>query len=331
MPTQKPVVPTSDSNEHLNRLLLSASVEPWYRALLDNLLDLVHPPTEQPLQVTSKPVPVKNIWGDYRFGTQAGISSVLVHTAAITLLFTVATSETVREAAKRTVSLVAPVDIADYLPKLTSSHDAANGGGGGGGDRSILPASRGRAPKASMRQFTPPVAVSNNLNPKLAIEPTLILPSDVSLPTVSVLQYGDPLAPAGPPSSGTGYGGGIGTGGGGGIGPGQGPGLGPGSGGLMGGGTARLGGGLKAAVAIYTVEPEYSEQARKAKFQGMVVLQVVIDENGCPKDIQVNRSLGLGLDENAVEAVRKWRFRPAQRDGTPVPVRALVEVRFRLL
>ena len=67
------------------------------------------------------------------------------------------------------------------------------GGGGGGGDRSPLPASKGRLPKASLRQFTPPMAVVNNPNPKLTMEPTIIAPPDVNLPQVNMAQYGDPL------------------------------------------------------------------------------------------------------------------------------------------
>ena len=79
------------------------------------------------------------------------------------------------------------------------------------------------------------------------------------------------------------------------------------------------------------VEPEYSEEARKAKWQGTVVLQIVVDEHGLPKDMKVMRQLGLGLDQKAMEAVGKWRFKPGMKDGKPVPVIATIEVNFRLL
>ena len=85
------------------------------------------------------------------------------------------------------------------------------GGGGGGGDRSPLPASKGRLPKLAARQFTPPMAVVNNPNPKLIMEPTLVIPPDVNLPNVNMAQYGDPLGKIGPPSNGPGSGGGIGS------------------------------------------------------------------------------------------------------------------------
>ncbi|MCL5746432.1 MAG: energy transducer TonB, partial [Acidobacteria bacterium] len=173
------------------------------------------------------------------------------------------------------------------------------GGGGGGGDRSPLPASKGRLPKLAPRQFTPPMAVVNNPNPKLVMEPTIVIPPNVQLPNVNMLQYGDPLAKIGPPSNGTGSGGGIGSGSGGGVGSGKGPGFGPGEGGGVGGGVFRVGGGVTAPTLLYKVEPEYSEEARKAKYQGTVVLYVEVDPSGHARNLRVIRSLGLGLDEKA--------------------------------
>ena len=82
---------------------------------------------------------------------------------------------------------------------------------------------------------------------------------------------------------------------------------------------------------IFKIEPEYSEEARKAKFQGSVLLSIIVDASGKPRDVRVIRTCGLGLDEKAVEAVMKWRFRPGLKDGKAVPVAATVEVNFRLL
>jgi len=96
-------------------------------------------------------------------------------------------------------------------------------------------------------------------------------------------------------------------------------------------GVYRIGGGVSAPVPTLRVDPEYSEEARVAKWQGTVLLQVVIDQSGVPQDIRVVRSLGLGLDQKAVEAVQKWRFKPGLKDGQPVPVAANIEVNFRLL
>ena len=91
-----------------------------------------------------------------------------------------------------------------------------------------------------------------------------------------------------------------------------------------------MGGGVSAPRAIYDPDPEYSEEARKAKHQGTVILWIVVGPDGRPRDIRVQRALGLGLDEKAVEAVRKWRFAPAMRDGHPVAVEVNIEVNFRL-
>jgi TonB family protein len=92
-----------------------------------------------------------------------------------------------------------------------------------------------------------------------------------------------------------------------------------------------IGADVSAPVLIHKVEPRYSNQARKAKFSGTVLLSIVVAANGLPRDIKVVRPLGLGLDEKAIEAVRKWRFRPGMKDGRAVNVFAQVEVSFRLL
>jgi TonB family protein len=93
----------------------------------------------------------------------------------------------------------------------------------------------------------------------------------------------------------------------------------------------RVGNGVSAPVVLYKVDPEYSEEARKAALAGTVVLQLVVDSSGHARDFRVVRSLGLGLDEKAIEAVNKWKFRPGYRDGQPVAVEATIEVNFRLL
>ena len=97
------------------------------------------------------------------------------------------------------------------------------------------------------------------------------------------------------------------------------------------GGAYRIGGGVSQPTVIFKVEPEYSEEARKAKFQGTVVMFIVVDEHGNPCDVSVIRPLGLGLDQKAIEAVEKWRFNPGKKDGKPVPVQTTIEVNFRLL
>jgi len=321
--------PPQPAGDHLDRLLVAEVEEPWYQSFLRNVKEAIRPAKLPPLEVTSKPIPVKDIWGEYRYGRQSALSSVGIHVLVVVLLFTLGTNKTVRTAVQKGVVLINP-NLAEYMPDLKPKDQLAKGGGGGG-DKSPLPASKGRAPRFAARQFVPPAAVVNNPNPKLLMEPTLIGQADMKLPNVDMNVWGDPLAKIGPASNGPGSGGGIGSGSGGGIGPGRGPGYGPGEGGGAGGGVFRIGGGVSAPVAIYKVEPEYSEEARKAKFQGTVVLSIVIDEKGLPTNFKVVRPLGLGLDEKAIEAVQKWRFLPGKKDGHAVAVLATVEVNFRLL
>jgi TonB family protein len=254
---------------------------------------------------------------------------VVLHVALVTLLFTLAANRTVQHAVTKTVSLVAPLDIAPYMAQKPKPQTM--GGGGGGGDRSPLPASKGQLPKLAPRQFTPPMAVVNNLNPKLIMEPTLVIPPDVNLPNANMAQYGDPLGKIGPPSNGQGSGGGIGPGRGNGVGPGSGPGYGPGNDGGFGRNVYQVGGSVTAPTIVLKAEPEYSEEARKAKFQGIVVLSLEVNERGLPQNLRVIQTLGLGLDEKAIEAVLKWRFRPGLKDGKPVTTLAQVAVNFRLL
>jgi protein TonB len=324
--SSQPSNPLLNPDEHLNRLLAPAEMEqPWFRSLYDSIKELIHPPKLPPLEVTSQPVAVKDIWGQYGRQKQSWLYSTGFQVVVVVLLFTVFSSKAVVNVAKEVVTLVAPVDISAYKPKPEVMH-----GGGGGGDRSPLPAPKGKLPKPSLRQFTPPAVIPPE-QAKLTMDPTIIAPPDVPLPNVNLPNYGDPLSKIGPLSNGTGSGAGIGSGSGGGVGSGKGGGFGPGEGGGFGGGVFKVGGGVTAPALLYKVEPEYSEEARKAKFQGTVVLYVEVDPNGHAINPKVIRSLGLGLDEKAIEAIKKWKFKPGMKDGKAVTVAATIEVNFRLL
>ena len=219
--------------------------------------------------------------------------------------------------------------VADVSPYVLPASRSQSGGGGGGGDRDKLAASKGSPPKFASEQVTPPVVVVRDEAPKLIADPTVIGPPQIHLPQTG--QMGDPLSNIiAPLSSGPGFGGGIGSGSGGGVGSGHGRGVGPGSGAGIGGGPYHVGGGVSAPHAIYAPDPEYSEEARKAKFQGTVVLWMVVAPDGLPHDVRVMRSAGMGLDERAIETVKTWRFDPARKDGQPVAVQISVEVSFRL-
>jgi len=325
----QPNDPNVDSaDDHLNRLFCADIEDPWYHTFIRNLKEFFNPPKLPPLEVTSKPIPVKDIWGLYGRKKKSFMMSTGLQVAVVAMVFVLTASKTVRQAVTNTVLYA--VDLAPPELKMKPQPQTSQGGGGGG-DRSPLPASFGKLPKFALKQFTPPVAVYNNMNPKLAMEPTLIGDPNTQVANVDYPLYGDPLSKYMTPSNGQGSGGGIGNGKGGGVGNGEGGGYGPGKGGGVGGGVFRVGGGVSAPVLLSKTEPEYSEEARKAKHQGTVMLYVQIDPSGHATNIRVVKSLGLGLDEKAIEAVQKWKFAPGKKDGKPVTVEATIEVNFRLL
>lgn len=272
------------------------------------------------------------IWGQFNNYRSDGLAgSAVVHVIALGLILSAATfgHQVVQKVQQhQTVTLIAPSPETYALPvakKIAS-------GGGGGGDHDRLPATKGRLPKLAVEQITPPQIVVHNEHPKLAVEPTVVVPQ-VKLANNHMPNLGDPVAaplPSAPPSNGIGSGGGIGSGAGGGVGAGHGPGVGAGSGGGVGGGVFKVGGGISAPQPVTTPDPEYTEEARNAKTQGTCVLWLIVDQQGHPRDIRVVRGLGFGLDARAVEAVKQWRFQPAMKDGQPVNVQISVEVGFKL-
>jgi TonB family protein len=309
-------------------LLMKDSVPSLWDSLSQNFKETFFPKKLPPLVLTSKPIPVKDIWGFYNYKKSGATLSMIAHIIVISaiLIGTYYLGKKVIEKPKETVTLLEPSDIPVMKPAK-----APSGGGGGGGDRDKFQAPKGNIPKPAMEQITPPAIVVRNDHPKLAVEPTVVMPPQVKL-AMNAPNLGNPTAamPSGPPSNGTGAGGGIGSGSGGGIGVGSGPGVGEGRGGGIGGGVFRVGGGVSAPKVTYQPDPEYSEEARKAKYQGVCVLSLIVGPDGKPRDVKVARSLGLGLDEKAIEAVNQWKFEPAQKDGKPVAVAINVEVTFRL-
>jgi len=265
-------------------------------------------------------------YGAYPVHSYSFAASVVAHAVAIALVLGsgVWFAKNKNEVQQQMVDLV--TDVSAYV--LPPAKQQA-GGGGGGGERDKMQPSKGSAPKFSREQITPPAVILRNDHPELAVEPTVVGPPDIKLPTFPTT--GDPMAKLiGPPSNGPGSGAGIGSGTGGGIGSGTGGGIGPGYGGGIGGGVYRVGGGVSAPHVLYSPDPEYSDEARQAKYQGSVVLWIVVGQDGRVRDVRIARTLGMGLDEKAMEAVRKWKFEPAKKDGRPVAVQVNVEVNFRL-
>lgn len=272
------------------------------------------------------------IWGRYNNYRSNGVAvSAVIHIAVIGLLVSgvFVSHQITQKQTRQVVTLIAPSPDTYALPvakKVVS-------GGGGGGDRDALPAPKGHPPKAALQQITPPAIVMRNERPKLAVQPTVVAPPSVNVAENHMPNLGTATSaamPAAPPSNGTGSGGGIGSGSGGGVGVGHGPGVGSGIGGGIGGGVYRVGGGISAPTAISAPDPNYTEEARRAKKQGTCVLWLIVDSTGHPRDIRVARGLGFGLDAKAIEAVKQWKFQPALKDGKPVDVQISVEVEFHL-
>ena len=158
----KPGVKVDSS--HLDGLASIGVEESGWGIFVRNVRDTIFPPKQKPLDVTSKPVQVKDIWGMSRGNERrAGLISGGVHVGAVALMFLVGAQYGMQEEElKDTVNLIAPdIDIAPYVPK-TKPAAQQMGGGGGGGDRSPTPASKGKLPPVADRQFVPPAAVVHN-------------------------------------------------------------------------------------------------------------------------------------------------------------------------
>lgn len=305
---------------------------PWYTVFFQNLRDLVAPRKLPPIKLSSPPVQVKPIWSkNETFGRAQALSLVFHAFVAIVLLVPLAHQLSQDTEAKTTKVDLTPLEISPYQPQMPPGKDKA-GGGGGGGERNPNPTTKGRLPRFSMTQLSPPSLIRNP-NPKLPVEATVIVPPDIRVPNPNMPNYGDPLAAMITDSQGPGSGGGFGTGSGGGVGSGSGGGVGPGWGGGIGGGAFRAGeGGVGYASCLYCPTPKFTEEARKAKLQGSVVLRCVIAVDGRARNCTVSKGLGLGLDEEALRMVtREWQLKPASGpNGKPVPVWMPVEVNFRI-
>jgi TonB family protein len=302
--------------------------QPIWTGLYESIRDVFFPPKLPPLELTSTPIPVPDRMAVKPNPWAIGISTAVNLSILLVLLFLV--GKKIIETIKPPL-LATNIDVSDFELKAPKAAVTA-GGGGGGGDRSIVDPIKGKLPKIEKNPITPP-QVQTVDKPKLPMEAAIdvqkniTLPDNPTLPNIGVKNSANvKLA-----SNGQGGGSGMGTGYGGGLGSGTGNGYGPGSGGNTGGGVYRVGGGISAPVPIYDPEPEFSDEARRAKYQGVVLVGLIVDAQGNPQNVRIVRALGMGLDEKALEAVRTYKFKPSLKDGkTPVPVYVTIEVNFHL-
>ncbi len=205
-------------------------------------------------------------------------------------------------------------------PPLTMPIARSNVGSGSQGANSLGEAGLGHPPQVDNVHLSPPV-VQTTIPAQLQVAPTV----DVQMATNDMTNLG--VLNANHPSLN------IGVGKGSTVGDGDGHTLGVGNPGGPGTGTGPIHagtGGVRDPVVIHSVEPEFSEEARRAKFSGNVQVYLWVDELGNPSHIRVIRGIGMGLDEKAVEAVRQYKFKPATQNGKPVKVDMYINVDFSI-
>lgn len=272
-------------------------------------------------------VETSNLFKDFKQEPASWGNSLLVHLvvlAALIIPYVKSLGPPTRNTSpdrERTILYLPP-------PSLLGSDRDPHGGGGSGTHSLTLP-SKGAIPPFSNEPIVPALVKASQVLP---VPPALLGDPTLRLPEMKLnMNWGDPTGIAGDTSGGPGSGGSFGDGDGHGIGPGKGPGFGPGDDGGYNGQTFQPGrGGVSEPVPIFKPEPPYTEEARKTKLQGVVDLMIVVDPVGNVAFARVLKPLGMGLDESARDTVKTWRFKPALRNGSPVPVRVMVQVSFRL-
>jgi len=302
--------------------------KPIWTALLEGIRDTWFPPRLPELELTSTPVPVPDRMAG-RTNRWAVGTSTLVNGSALAVLIFIGLGKLIPPGPHSRPGQ--KIDLSD-LGLIVPSDARDGGGGGGGGSRDLVDPIIGRA---SQPQKTPlaPLQIPLLENPQLAIQPAIAVPVDIqlpdnpSLPNIGVRQSVNvSLASAGPGTEA-----GLGTGARGGDGSGNGSGYGPGTDRGVEGGAYKPGiGGVSLPVPLVSPEAEFSDEARRAKYQGICAVQIVVDTQGYPRNLRVVRTLGMGLDQKALEAVSKYRFKPALKNGKPVPAIMTIEVNFRL-
>ena len=306
-----PVLRPADDSLHLSGEIKEEGV---FASLASSFRDVFFPEKLPPLVLESKPIAVPDLMATKMTKKSVGMSIAFY---ALLILF-------IAYLVRHHVQLAAPrppaVILTDVVPP-PHIPPAKAAIGGGGGSHDLAPVTQGHLPKLAQQQIVPPKAPPT-IPPKLAVEPSVVVQPDLKMADNKMPDMGSPTSNLKGFSMGNGSGGGLGSG--------NGNGIGPGSGGNTGGGVYHVGGGVAAPKLIYQVDPEFSEEARKAKFSGNVEVYLIVDEDGKPTHIRVARGVGMGLDEKAIEAVRQYKFKPATQNGKPVKVDIYVDVNFQI-
>jgi protein TonB len=285
-----------------------------WASLWSNLRDAFFPVKLPPLVLESKPIAVIDRMEMHQ-DPKATATAIVIYVALILLFVFWGARKIHDNMVAKQMQIIALTTPPPMAPAKTTM-------GGGGGQRGPTPVTQGHLPKFADVQITPPKAPPLE-QPKIQMpDATIEVQKDLKMANNNMPNIGLPNSPLIGNSMGNGNGSGLGSG--------SGSGLGPGSGGNYGGGLKRIGGGVSSPELIYKVDPEFSEEARKAKFMGIVLVNLIVDQNGQPQNVHVLRGVGMGLDEKAVEAVKQYRFKAAREAGKPVAVELNVEVNFQI-
>jgi protein TonB len=308
------VVPRGNVELHLAGDDLLGAEQSVFSSLGNSIRDLFFPKKLPPLVLESKPVAVIDRMAVKRDPTSTAIAIVL-HVVVIGLALWLL--------AKKVVEITAPkqaqmVSLETPIPPLAPVKTLKMGGGGG--QKGPAPVSKGSPPKFSPQQILPPMAPPK-IDPKLAVAPTIDVDPKLKMQS-NLPNIGMPNA--------TNVGVSMGNGNGSGLGSGNGNGMGPGSGGNTGGGVRQVGGSVSAPKIVSQVDAEFSEEARKAKYMGVAIVDVVVDERGIPIRVHVVSDPGMGLGEKAIEAVKQYRFKPGMENGKPVKTEVQIQIDFHI-
>ena len=322
-------VPTNEGHELDSFLGKAFEEKPIWQGLYESIRDVFFPVKLPPLELTSTPIAVPDRMKVKANPWAIGISMSVNIAIAVLVMFFVG-RQIIKAVENKNLNATL-IDPGIWQPKAPVA-GTLNGGGGGGGSHSVVDPIKGHLPKIEKDPIAPPQVETVKdpiipAPPAINVQKNITLPDNPTLPNIGVKNSANVVIA----SDGQGGGAGMGTGSGGGLGSGAGNGYGPGYGGGAGNGVYHVGGGVSAPIPLNDVQAEFSDEARRAKYQGVCLIQMIVDAHGMPQDPHVIRALGMGLDQKALEAVRKYRFKPAMKDGKiPVPVMITVEVNFRL-
>jgi periplasmic protein TonB len=304
-----------------SRMMQDAAVTSW-ASMSSNRSDIYSSNKQAPLAPVSVPMFATDLGAVKRDQTSNAVSFV-IHVVAIILLVTLV-MKVHNSVVLEEPPIVTHVDFHLTDPPPVTMPVAKVEGGGG--ERSVVKPKAAPVPVPIAR--APQIRVTQTIrldNPKLALEPNeqVKMPDAPNAIPAFAAAQGPQIALATQPKGG---GTGFGSMGGGGLGGGHGI----GSGGGYGGGLMSVGGGVSAPLVVRTVDPEFTEEARRSNFQGNVSIRLIVDSQGNPQDVTLVSHLGMGLEEKAIEAVRQYKFKPAMYQGHPVSVQIVIDVAFHL-